>query len=73
MPLQARIIAVADVFEALTARDRPYKTLTPVPKALEILELMKKGQQLDPDVVDLFIRNKVYALYADRHLKPGKA
>ena len=60
LPLQARIIAVADVFEALTARDRPYKKPMPMSRALEILQFMKKDGHLDPDIVDLFVENKVY-------------
>lgn len=72
VPLQARILAVADVFEALTARDRPYKKPVPLDKALEILKAMKKDRHLDPDVVDLFIKSRVYAQYAARYLDAKK-
>ncbi|MFP4455969.1 MAG: HD domain-containing phosphohydrolase [Desulfonatronovibrio sp.] len=68
LPLQARIIAVADVFEALTARDRPYKKPIPLDKALEILTFMKKDRHLDPDLVDFFIKEKIYQVYADKYL-----
>ena len=72
VPLQARILAVADVFEALTAKDRPYKKPVPLDKALEILKSMKKDRHLDPDVVDLFIHSRIYAQYEARHLDDKK-
>ncbi|MFO7728119.1 MAG: HD domain-containing phosphohydrolase [Desulfonatronovibrio sp.] len=68
LPLQARIIAVADVFEALTARDRPYKKPIPLDKALEILTFMKKDHHLDPELVDFFIKERIYQTYADKYL-----
>ena len=68
LPLQARIIAAADIFEALTARDRPYKKPIPLDKALEILGYMKKDHHLDSELVDFFIQNKIYKKYSDKYL-----
>ncbi|WP_052507023.1 HD family phosphohydrolase [Desulfonatronovibrio magnus] len=66
---QAKIVAVADVFEALTARDRPYKKPIPLTKALQILEFMKKDRHLDSDIVDFFIENRIYENYETHYLK----
>ncbi len=68
IPLQARILAVADVFEALTARDRPYKKPMSLEKALQIMGFMKKDRHLDPDLVDFFIQNKIYEKYSVKYL-----
>ncbi|MFH1739376.1 MAG: HD domain-containing phosphohydrolase [bacterium] len=57
---QSRMMAVADIFDALTAADRPYKRAVPVPKALEILEKEAEANHLDPDLVRLFIDAKIY-------------
>ncbi len=70
IPLQARIIAIADVFEALTARDRPYKKPMPVSKAVEILEAMKKAGHIDKDIMELFVKKGVYKQYAEKKLNP---
>ncbi len=72
LSLQARILAVADIFEALTARDRPYKQPMKVSKALEILEYMKKDGHLDPDVLDIFVSRKIYRAYAEAELDPDQ-
>ena len=58
--LQSRIMAVADVFDSLTAADRPYKPAIPLERALEILQTMSKYGELDPDVVNLFIDDKIW-------------
>jgi HD-GYP domain-containing protein (c-di-GMP phosphodiesterase class II) len=60
IPLQSRIIAVADIFEALTARDRPYKPPIPLEKALVILRDEAVSGRLDPEVVELFIADEIY-------------
>jgi HD-GYP domain-containing protein (c-di-GMP phosphodiesterase class II) len=72
LPYQARIIAIADIFEALTARDRPYKRAISVDKALEIMDRMKRDGHIDPDIYDLFVRDGVYKEYADRRLDEGR-
>ena len=68
MSLQARMMAIADVFEALTARDRPYKAGKTLTEALTILGGMKIGGHVDPDLFDVFVREKVYLRYAEQFL-----
>jgi len=65
LPLQARIIAIADVFEGLTAPDRPYKKGYKLSKAMDILSYMVKDNEIDKDLFDLFINQKVYLKYAE--------
>ena len=67
---QARIICLADVFEALTARDRPYKPGKPLSEVLNILGRMVRDQQLDPDLFDVFVRNGIWLDYARQYLQP---
>ncbi len=66
LPVAARILAIVDVYDALTAYDRPYKKSMPVEKALSILE-EGKGSQFDPDLVDIFIREKCYNIERRGH------
>ena len=70
LPLQARIIAIADVFEGLTAPDRPYKKPYKLSKALEILKFMVDDGEIDPDLFKLMIKNKLYLKYANENLLP---
>jgi HD-GYP domain-containing protein (c-di-GMP phosphodiesterase class II) len=63
--LQSRILAVADVFEALTATDRPYKKAIPIDKAKQILGFMAKDGELDKDIVDMFINDNIYLDYLE--------
>ena len=72
LPLQARILAVADVFEALTASDRPYRKPMPLSNALKILGFMVKDGELDGKVVDLFVESGVAKAYAEAQLDPGQ-
>lgn len=60
IPLQARILALADVFEALTARDRPYREGNTEAQAIEILGFMVKDNHLDADIFDLFVEEKLW-------------
>ena len=69
MSLQARMMAIADVSEALTAKDRPYKRGKTLTEALTILGRMKQDHHVDPDLFDLFIRDKVYLRYAREFLE----
>lgn len=64
----ARMMAVVDVFEALTAGDRPYKPGKKLSEALKIMQGMKTDGHLDPDVFDLFLSSGVYRRYAERFL-----
>lgn len=70
MSVQARVMAIADVFEALTASDRPYKKAMRISEALQILGEMKMDNHIDPDLFDVFVREKVYESYAREYLKP---
>ncbi|MFM2476426.1 HD domain-containing phosphohydrolase [Celerinatantimonas sp. MCCC 1A17872] len=72
LPIEARILAVADVFEALTAADRPYKKAKTLSEALDILAQMVNEQQLDPDVFKLLLQSGVYKKYADKFLDPAQ-
>jgi HD-GYP domain-containing protein (c-di-GMP phosphodiesterase class II) len=65
LPLQSRIIAVADIFEALTARDRPYRKPIDVSQALKIMDFMKKDNHIDPDIYELFVGTKLYEKYME--------
>lgn len=70
MSVPARIMGIADIFEALTASERPYKKPMPVSQALTILGRMKLDRHIDPDLFDIFVRERVWQRYAQRHLKP---
>jgi len=67
---QARIMAVADIFEALTAQDRPYRGPMKLSKAIDILRSMRDSGHIDPDIFDLFISSGIYLKYAHKVLKP---
>ena len=68
MSVPARCMGIADIFEALTAKDRPYKKAKTLSESLEILGKMKLGQHVDPDLFDIFIWEKVYEEYAVKFL-----
>lgn len=72
MSVQARVMGIADIFEALTARDRPYKSGKTLSESLSILGNFRKGGHIDPDLFDIFIRQKVYLRYAERFLDPAQ-
>lgn len=60
IPIQSKIMAIADIYDALTAADRPYKRAVPPPKALDILWLEVKDGHLDADLVRLFVETETY-------------
>jgi HD-GYP domain-containing protein (c-di-GMP phosphodiesterase class II) len=62
IPVQARILAIADIYDALTAQDRPYKKPIPQGKALDIIEEMVQSNNLDREVFITFIKNRIYEL-----------
>src|SRR5690625_1739219 len=68
MSWPARMMAIADVFEALTARDRPYKSPMRLSQALAILKDMGANGHIDPDLYELFITERVWETYAREHL-----
>jgi HD-GYP domain-containing protein (c-di-GMP phosphodiesterase class II) len=70
MSVPARIMAIADVFEALTAADRPYKPGKKLSEAMRIMGFMKRDNHLDPALFDHFVTSGVYREYAARFLPP---
>ena len=70
MPVTGRMMAIADIFEALTASDRPYKKAKTLSEALRIMAFMKKDNHIDPDLFRLFLEAGVYRDYAERFLAP---
>ena len=69
MSIPARMMGVADIFEALTSKDRPYKKAKTLSETLFILGKMKLDNHIDPDIFDLFIREKIYLQYAEKFLE----
>ena len=70
MSIPARIIAIADVFEALTATDRPYKKGKTLSEAMKIMGDMKANNHLDPELFNLFVSSKIYIEYAKNYMSP---
>ena len=68
MPIPSRVLALADVFEALTASDRPYKDSKTLSESIKILSFMVKDQHLDKDIFELFLKTEVYKKYAKEYL-----
>jgi HD-GYP domain-containing protein (c-di-GMP phosphodiesterase class II) len=60
IPVQAKIMTICDIFDALSASDRPYKKAVPPERALDILEMSVKEQELDPDLYRLFLEAKIF-------------
>lgn len=71
LSLPARAMAIADVFEALTADDRPYKRAKKLSEAMRIMGQMKRDAHLDPELFDLFVTSRTYQSYAQRYLSPA--
>ena len=65
MSWQARMMGIADIFEALTAKDRPYKEPMKLSEALRIMENFKNNGHSDPDLFEVFVREGVYRRYAE--------
>lgn len=72
MSIQARVMGIADIFEALTAKDRPYKKGKTLTESLQILGKFKLNGHIDPDLFDIFVRKKVYLRYAEQFLDPDQ-
>ena len=72
MTVQARIMAIADIFEALTAKDRPYKKGKTLSQAMRILGFMKNDAHIDVDLFDIFVKEKIYLQYAEGFLDPDQ-
>lgn len=70
MSVQARVMGIADIFEALTARDRPYKQGMKLSQAMGIMHKFRVGGHIDPDLFDIFVQEQVYLRYAQQFLDP---
>jgi HD-GYP domain-containing protein (c-di-GMP phosphodiesterase class II) len=70
LPLQSRILAVADIFEALTAKDRPYKKPMKLSQAIKIMGFMKDDKHIDADIYDLFMESGLFYEYARTKMNP---
>jgi hypothetical protein len=70
MSVQARVMGIADIFEALTASDRPYKPGMKLSQAMTIMHKFKRNGHIDPDLFDIFVEQGLYLRYAQRFLDP---
>ena len=70
MSIPAKIMAIADIFEALTANDRPYKEPKKLSEVLKIMQGMKNSGHIDPDLYKVFITSQVYMDYAEQYISP---
>ncbi len=70
MSVQARVMGIADIFEALTASDRPYKPGMKLSQAMGIMQRFKQNGHIDPDLFDVFVGEQVYLRYAEQFLDP---
>lgn len=70
MSIPARVMAIADIFEALTAADRPYKKAKKLSEAVKIMSFMVKDQHIDKDLFQLFLKSGLHQEYADMFLLP---
>ena len=68
MSTQAKIMAIADIYEALTAEDRPYKDGKKLSQAMRIMGYMKKDYHIDKDLFEIFVKSGVYKQYAEKYL-----
>lgn len=72
LSVPSKIIMLADIFEALTSTDRPYKAPKKLSETLRILQAMKNKQQLDPDIYEVFIKKQIFMQYARKYLSPNQ-
>ena len=70
LSVQARVMGIADIFEALMATDRPYKPGMKLSQAIAIMEKFKTNGHIDPDLFDIFVQQEVYKRYAERFVAP---
>lgn len=70
MSTPARMMAIADIFEALTSKERPYKDPMKLSQALSILQKMRDNNHIDPELYQLFLRHRVWEKYAHEELDP---
>lgn len=72
MSVPARLMAIADIFEALSARDRPYKQGKTLTECLKILGFMRRDDHIDPDIFEVFLSEGVYREYAEKYMHPSQ-
>lgn len=72
MSVPARAMAIADVFEALSAADRPYKEVKPLSECLELMGRMSEEGHIDPDLFEIFVSEGVYQQYAEGYMAPDQ-
>jgi len=72
LPLQTRMMALADIFEALTAKDRPYKKGKTLSEAMKIMGFMAKDKHIDPELFRIFVKEKIYLEYAKQFIHPSQ-
>jgi len=72
LSVQARILALADIFEALTARDRPYKKAKSLAESMKIMGFMAKDKHIDPEIFKVFVQEKIYLEYARKYMDPAQ-
>ncbi|MBT7505268.1 MAG: diguanylate cyclase, partial [Rhodospirillales bacterium] len=70
MTVPARMMAIADIFEALSAADRPYKAAKKLSDCIKIMSFMKKDAHIDGELFQLFLESGVYKEYSERFLQP---
>ena len=68
MSVQAKMMAIADIYEALTAADRPYKDGKKLSQAMRIMGFMKKDYEIDEELFAIFVKSGVYKQYAEKYL-----
>jgi HD-GYP domain-containing protein (c-di-GMP phosphodiesterase class II) len=72
LAVQTKIMALADIFEALTARDRPYKKGKTLSEAMKIMTFMARDKHIDPELFRIFVQEKIYLDYAQKFMDPGQ-
>ncbi len=72
MSIPARMMSIADIFEALTAKDRPYKDPMKIGLSLNIMKRMVEDGHIDPDIFELFVKSRVWEKYAKKVLSPDQ-
>tara|TARA_Y100001970_G_scaffold226611_1_gene280261 strand:- start:1151 stop:2758 length:1608 start_codon:yes stop_codon:yes gene_type:complete len=72
MSVQAKMMAIADIFEALTAADRPYKDGKKLSQAMRIMGFMKNDYHIDEDLFEIFVKSKIHKNYAEKYLSESQ-
>lgn len=72
MSVQAKMMAIADIFEALTAADRPYKDGKKLSQAMRIMGFMKDDYHIDKDLFEIFVQEGVYKKYSDKYVEKNQ-